>query len=777
MALDLFLSKRLWPRSLSGRIFALYSAVLMAFVVTGLALFLKLQFRQQIENSQLAAVMLIEVAAQAVQDSAIAGDYDTLKKILEKSVQSSLFSSATFIGLEGGKIEAKDDRQVIKAVPNWLLAWTERQFSEVNRNISVGGKDYGILRLQFDAPVAAEQLWLVTEFALTLGFVSLLVGLVLIRVSLARWLRGLDRLQEFASLLSEGKMDIAQLKLNDAPTEIKKIVDMFNKTATLVSEREASRRELKNQKFAIDQHAIVSICDLAGNITYANDRLCEISGYSREELMGKNVELLNSGVHPPEFYKEVWGRLENGQVWSGESCNRSRSGSVYWVVSTIVPLLGENGLPDRYIAIRTDISESKRIEMEKAELLEKFQSLAMELETKSVALEQASQREVEIGNRVQQTLLVTPQAPSYPGLLISAFSQASKGIDGDFLDVFQVDDNIIDIVVGDVMGKGVPAALLGAATKLQFSRSMSELMLARCALSELPQPSEIVGSVNRAMAPHLLALDSFVTLVYLRIDVQANTVTWVGCGHEEPLLVNELGHISYLVNQHTPMGLFIHEAYQQDYRCLSPGDGLFLCSDGVSDAMRSNGQRLGTDLVSTTAARHIFANKTPAMVLHALRRDLLMDRVAIGDDVTMVMLMRHALYKKIARLEVPVSLKSLREVREFVGLQASWLPEDVSSTLVVAAIEVFTNVIRHTQKLVAGAPLELVVENSSSGIQLDFKYLGSPFDPSFSPLGSDFDALSEGGFGLHIIHSVCDLVDYRHLDGVNTVRMWLAAAS
>lgn len=764
-------------RSLSSRVFTLYGAILIAFVVIGLTSFIRLEIKHHVEAPQFSVVMLNDVTTQAVRDSAIIGDYDTIKKILESSVQGSLFSEATFIGFDGSKVSAKGRPLIAKKAPRWLLHWTGNQFSAVNRNIAVGGKDYGLLILRFNADAVAEQLWSVIALAVALGVTSLVVGLILIRVALARWLGGLDRLQEFAAALGEGKLDIAHLKLDSAPTEIVKIANMFNKTAALVREREATRRELKNQKYAIDQHSIVSICDLAGNITYANDKLCEISGYSREELMGANVEILRSDVHPPEFYRQVWGCLKSGKVWVGETCNKTRSGSLFWVVSTIVPLLGENGTPDRYIAIRTDISESKQIGIERAKLLGRFRALAAELETKSVALERASQREVEIGNRIQQTLLVTPLAPGYAGLLVSAFSQASKGIDGDFLEVFQVGDHIVDIVVGDVMGKGVPAALLGAATKLQFSRSTSELMMRRSSQFGLPQPNEIVGLVNHAMAPHLQALDAFVTLAYLRIDVQANTVTWVGCGHEEPLLVSEAGDVAYLANQHTPIGLFVDETYQQESRSLMPGDALFLCSDGASDAIRPNGERLGSALVNSTATRQILVHKTPATALHALRRDLLLDEVKLADDLTIVMLMRHDLHKKIARLEVPLSLESLRPVRKFVAAQTSRLPEELSGTLAVAAIEIFTNVIRHTKNRVPDAPLELLIEDSANGIRLEFKYFGSQFDPPVDPPDTDFAAFPEGGFGLHIIQAVSDHVEYLHKDGVNTVRMWIDKAA
>ncbi len=139
----------------------------------------------------------------------------------------------------------------------------------------------------------------------------------------------------------------------------------------------------------------------------------------------------------------------------------------------------------------------------------------------------------------------------------------------------------------------------------------------------------------------------------------------------------------------------------------------------------------------------------------------------------MVMLMRHDLQQDIARREVPVSLESLRAVREFVAIQSSELTEDVAGLLTVAAVEVVSNVIRHATELVPGAPLELLVERSAGGMQLDFKYLGARFAPPVDLPETDFAALPEGGFGLHIIQGASDRVDYLHHEGVNTVRLWI----
>lgn len=129
-------------------------------------------------------------------------------------------------------------------------------------------------------------------------------------------------------------------------------------------DRDLKAAVIKSETYqrALDHHVIVSITDAAGTITDVNDKFVEISGYSRDELIGQNHRIVKSDVHPKAFYSELWDTVSSGKIRQGEVCNRRKDGSLYWVESTIVPFLDGDGVPFKYYAVRTDITAIKEAE-------------------------------------------------------------------------------------------------------------------------------------------------------------------------------------------------------------------------------------------------------------------------------------------------------------------------------------------------------------------------------------------------------------------------------
>jgi PAS domain S-box-containing protein len=490
-----------------------------------------------------------------------------------------------------------------------------------------------------------------------------------------------------------------------------------------------------------------------GRLLRVNAALCTLLGYTEAEMLGLNAESL---VHPDDYATSLLNirRLFDGEIGSltQEKRYRRKDGRYVWVRLNASLARAADGQPAFMLGIVEDVS-ARRLALKE--------------------LERARQRELRIGARIQQTLLVQPPDQRVPGLWLSTFNQASQGIDGDFVEFLPLGDRGIDIVVGDVMGKGVGAALIGAATKMQLSRCLAELMARPEHRDELPTPAQIVGAVSRALTPNLQQLEAFVTLCHLRIDCRAGKLTWVGCGHEEPMLLSPQRAPRLLANQHPPLGVLDEDSFQQDTIDIGPDEALFMCSDGAVDALLPDGSRMGREQTTALVMELLQFVRTPAALLHLLRQRLLRLGAVFKDDLTLALAMRTLGDPLRSRRELPARLEALYDVRGLVEYRArqAGLDEEAAALFVVACVEAFTNVVRHGQGRPSDAPIELVVCIEDEALVVELVHLGEPFQaPEPVPLAA-LDDYPEGGFGMFIMHSACDRVEHLHEHGLNTVRL------
>ncbi len=335
---------RLLPRSLIGRVFALYSVTLMLFIGLGLGLFYWEQFNVELEEAQLRAEALAAVITPTITDSAVIGDYDSIRRTLERAVHHSSFSSASFIDLRGGVVRAPRSDPPAVAPPQWLVRAVSSRLYDNNQTIAVGGRDYGVLRLSFAPDRIAGGLWQQTRMALALALAGLAGGLVVIRFPLVRWLGRLDRVGDFEAAMQSGQATPAMLDAEEAPAEFRKTFEVLGRAAASLQAQRAQA--------AVTLSAIadgVFTLDEAGRIVFANPAACAMLGQDLPSVLGRPVaEVLPLG-------HAVGQTLE---PWTAQRVTLSPgAGRAVVLDTTLSPILEAGGTAAGYVLACRDISE------------------------------------------------------------------------------------------------------------------------------------------------------------------------------------------------------------------------------------------------------------------------------------------------------------------------------------------------------------------------------------------------------------------------------------
>lgn len=381
-------------------------------------------------------------------------------------------------------------------------------------------------------------------------------------------------------------------------------------------------------------------------------------------------------------------------------------------------------------------------------------------------LAQAHQRETEIGARIQQTLLLGQPPVDLEGARVATLTMPSQLIDGDFYDFFQHAPHCCDIVVGDVMGKGVPAALLGAAIKSALLRALSHL-LAVSAPGSLPEPEAIVMRVRDDITRQFIRLGVFATLCYARLDLAQRRLTLVDCGHTKTVhLQQRTGTCETLQGDNMPLGFSEQEMYRQVTFPLAAGDVLVFYSDGVTEARNAAGEFFGVDrLMEIIGATH---HPEPEGLLAGIQQAVraFSSAAMSTDDFTCVAVtleqsepaLAHTQSEMISDVAALVRLRAC--VRSFCqNLPVSVLDEANLCQLELAVTEAASNIMRHAYHGQTHQRIQMTAEAFTDRIVVRLWHDGDAFDPK-TVKPPAFDGSRDGGFGVFIIAHSVDEVRY-----------------
>jgi sigma-B regulation protein RsbU (phosphoserine phosphatase) len=352
------------------------------------------------------------------------------------------------------------------------------------------------------------------------------------------------------------------------------------------------------------------------------------------------------------------------------------------------------------------------------------------------------------------------------GLRVAALTIPSQRIDGDFYDFFKHENECLDVIVADVMGKGIPAALLAGATKSNFLEALCHLM-AMSRNGALPEPKEIVTLAHADMVRQLIDLESFVTLSYARLDLNQRVLDLVDCGHTGMMVARaNAGRCEILHGDNLPLGIREGEIFDQISVPFEAGDLFLFYSDGITEMRNRDGELFGADRLSECV--RINRELEPEALVDAIRKAAIAfaqsDR--LNDDLTCVALKVGQAQRPLtsAELEIGSDLKDLRHARAFVRDFCRRVPEGVLDQADVAELELAvneaaSNIMKHAYHGRADQRIHLDADAFAGRVSIRLHHLGDSFDPTaVSPPA--LDGSRESGFGIYLITKSVDEVRY-----------------
>lgn len=366
---------------------------------------------------------------------------------------------------------------------------------------------------------------------------------------------------------------------------------------------------------AIEQSpASIVITDTDGAIQYVNPKFESITGYTFQDVVGKNPRILKSGFQSIEFYQHMWHTILRGQVWDGIFHNRRKDGSFFWEHCVIAPVVDDQGKVTHFVAIKEDITEKKEQE-------EALQRSEEELRTRNEIIS----KDLEYAKRVQQSI-INSKIPEFPGVKIATRYVPYDYVGGDFFALKAVRENLC-IFMADITGHGVPAALFSTVLKYAVENLWN---------NGIAQPDEFMVTLNEELIDILAGY--FFTAFYgiLTPNLKGEfIVSYTRCGHPYPILLSN-NDITFLDSSGTLLGLQKDITVATKKIKLLGNDRLFIYTDGLVEFEVNNKKDLQFNLLSKAILKT--KNLNLGAAVDTIIKDVTSKNKAIDDDIAMIAL-------------------------------------------------------------------------------------------------------------------------------------------
>ncbi len=409
-----------------------------------------------------------------------------------------------------------------------------------------------------------------------------------------------------------------------------------------------------------------------------------------------------------------------------------------------------------------------------------LQELILHQHTKLKETHEGLTHELKLGARIHEQLLIGKIPQKIPGIVIDALSYPSKEIDGDFYEFYQPNKRYIDLVLGDVMGKGISASLVGTAVKMQLIRfalpfpyQQSYEKAIGWQSNQLP-PQEVISHVHCEITDSLIDLEYFVSLLYGRFDLQYMTFTYVDCGSTKPIHFKAKEKTATpLEGNNFPLGVISKTSYTSITTTFSNEDIFVFYSDGVTEARSPSNEFFGIERLTQLVLKN---NTLPASELISLIKQTVFDftqKEKLDDDLTVVIVKIDDLTQPepplVTSSEFQCSLSQLSAVRELVKNLCLQAPGDnirLAGEMQLVINEAFCNVVRHGGLETPESMITIKGELQKDGVFIEMTDHGKPYHPSLIE-EPKFDGNNESGYGWHLIKELTDKITYTRESSLN----------